>query len=321
MVVYLAAALTCAVIFMLVFYIRLKKSGNDEMKYLFRFRGVGFFPLNSFVYAVFVFAAVTAVLFAADASMNYSDWYTENERIRVLNNDVNQAVKWSGNEVNKRDTGYPLLRYPGETERKAAVNILVVGDSFVYGDGCTNMNDIWWSRLSNELESRGYDCAVNAVALGATGTADQLKWLTDTPLMRDLDPDIVIFGYVTNDPDNFKGSFMSASSLIKSRQMKKLAGYFQHLLPDVFYVLDNKLTKKLYDLGCFNGKDGDLYWDEWLLSLTEKDNLLNFNETAIQPLGEFAKTVDCPVILVTTPENTDYRYFEKLYKPVLPLFE
>src|SRR4029434_5090068 len=78
--------------------------------------------------------------------------------------------------------------------------ILVLGDSFVWGPPYLSLNHLWWRQLMIELERRGYR-QVRVVAAGHSGwsTHRELECLEE--LLGEVKPDLVIWGYVTNDPD------------------------------------------------------------------------------------------------------------------------
>jgi hypothetical protein len=80
------------------------------------------------------------------------------------------------------------------------LTILVMGDSYVWGPPYTTLNHLWWRQLAIELERRGYH-DVDVVAAGYPGwsTRDQLKCAKK--LVPEINPDFVIWGYVTNDAD------------------------------------------------------------------------------------------------------------------------
>ena len=87
------------------------------------------------------------------------------------------------------------------TLRKApgVFRIVVLGDSYVWGDG-VELEDIWSHVLESSLTAQ-YGDAVEVVSWGGKGwsTEQQLEFLESEG--RDFDMDMVIIGFVTNDPD------------------------------------------------------------------------------------------------------------------------
>jgi hypothetical protein len=91
---------------------------------------------------------------------------------------------------------------PAQTKQRGGSRVLVIGDSFVWGDGYLNANDIWWRKVGRELHKRGY-WNVEVVAAGFNGASTQreLAWVRAGGLARLASRDLVLPGYVTNDPD------------------------------------------------------------------------------------------------------------------------
>jgi hypothetical protein len=117
-------------------------------------------------------------------------WQQENERINENNF---TKVRLAPDEWIWRSQGFPATE-----ERRKAHRILVVGDSFVWGDGYVNANDIWW-RQSNELRRRGMPTSSDGARRRGASTRNELERLRKVlPRYR---PDLVIWSYVTNDAD------------------------------------------------------------------------------------------------------------------------
>jgi len=78
--------------------------------------------------------------------------------------------------------------------------ILLVGDSFVYGTGVANPDDMLGQRLEDELNrSVGrYAFDVQVLGLHGASTLEESEWLTDEVLDK-LDPDLIVLGLVPND--------------------------------------------------------------------------------------------------------------------------
>ena len=93
--------------------------------------------------------------------------------------------------------GEPL---PAAAElRRAATTILVLGDSFVWGPPYQTLNHLWWRQLAIELERRGYhDVQVRGAGPSRLVHAPR-SWSVRQKLIPEIKPDLVIWGYVTND--------------------------------------------------------------------------------------------------------------------------
>src|SRR5579859_4234108 len=127
------------------------------------------------------------------AQLNSQAWTRDNELINRNNSRFKNVI--TENDWTWRSAGHPV-----PVERRTARRIMVISDSWVWGDGYANMNDIWWRQLARELRLRGYaDVEVVGVGRRGASTHDELDQLRKVfPKYR---PDLVIMGYVTNDPD------------------------------------------------------------------------------------------------------------------------
>jgi len=89
-------------------------------------------------------------------------------------------------------------------KNKNMINIVVVGDSFVYGEAIEN-TEIRWERmlqyyLDKETEARHGIKIFNVIPIGrgASSFNNYVEWLTEERINR-LNPDAIIFSYVGND--------------------------------------------------------------------------------------------------------------------------
>lgn len=98
----------------------------------------------------------------------------------------------------------PFLTTENYTPRTKAqledVRILVVGDSYTYGVGAADPDMIWHRRVYQLLEETYPDTSIDMMTLAKPGASliEEVEWLTDDLLER-IDPDIILFGHVTND--------------------------------------------------------------------------------------------------------------------------
>ena len=123
--------------------------------------------------------------------------------------------------------------WPVDVDRRRAKRILVIGDSFVWGTGYANFNDLWWRQLERELFSRGF-CDVEVIAAGIKGmnTRDELD--VARKIVPKFKPDAVIFGYVLNDADEKSGSAKWDSPALASRYKIKLSKSIDSILNNTF---------------------------------------------------------------------------------------
>lgn len=88
----------------------------------------------------------------------------------------------------------------GDTQTRP-VRIVVIGDSFVWGDGAVDSEMRWPQQLQRVLDSRyGPDrFLVTSMANNGASTANQVAWVGSADY-RAMRPDAVVVGYVSNDP-------------------------------------------------------------------------------------------------------------------------
>jgi len=283
----------------LAFAMRKQKDKPDSVFRKAWFQGNSFrvFPVISLAYVFFAAVILFFGMLIVDRTSGYNQlWY--------------ECFTGSSMNFEKFDTGlsYPFMTIKGrERIREGPAKILVVGDSFVWGDGLTNLNQIWWNVMARELERRGYDCEVYALGRPSASTYDEYLWLRDTGVLDDIRPDLIIIGYVTNDAD--------MAALIPGRTYYDLflagegmtAGEPNAFFPNLPTLLDKKL--------------GNASYSDWEKELVESERLENYNTLVLRPLGELIAHTGIPAIVLPTPETPARKRFELLYRDVLPLFE
>jgi len=287
----------------LAFAMRRSRGNRDSVfaKALFRTKSARVFPVRSLAYGFF--AAVT-LFFALSIVEKASG------RDRYLHEDLVKAMM--GFEKYNAGLDYPLMAIKGSTEiNRERPRILVLGDSFVWGYALSNVNQIWWRVMAGELERRGYDCQVIAVAYPGAGTAEELEWLRDTPLLEDIDPDLILIGYVTNDHyDQMVGGVYDPvwlSFLADRTQALATPIRTDVFFPELYQFLDLKIYKKHMDYG-------------FSYIPVDRGMLPGYERDVLRPLGELAREAGIPLAVIPTPE-TPRRGFETVYRVILPLFE
>ncbi len=197
--------------------------------------------------------------------------------------------------------------------------ILVIGDSFIWGDGLTNINIAWWRQLQWELERRGYR-NVDVVAAGVNGasTQDQFGWLTSGKLLEQTRPDAVVFGYVTNDPQ-----MKDANGKDLVRQMSPGAGValqsstIGRFFPNLAFELSARISKKREHTP--NDQTGYPY-DLWEMKILEGENFKEY-KTLLHKLAKTLEESSIPAFFVTTPNAPNAESFEARYAPVRAAFK
>jgi hypothetical protein len=256
------------------------------------------------------------VLPATGAWFHYGaspEWIAENERVNRNNNHKSIFVVWDSR-------GHPLELPPEDH-----TTVLVVGDSFVWGDGYANLNDLWWRRLETVLHDRGYrDLTVLGLGRNDFSTRDQIHAVREVaPSLR---PDIIVWGYVSNDPN--EGLVPQADDL------DAWASYREGLVADDFWysALESmadpfpRLSERLCDARFRKlsrqsppppGVGFEYY--EWERALLRGDNFERFGETVAE-LEELVKATDTPIFFVTLPVFPSLRHYSERFAPVLALY-
>ena len=237
-------------------------------------------------------------------------WQREDARIRRMNAGKVKAVPEN-----------PFWRSaaiaPAPTKASGKARILVIGDSFVWGDGYVNANDIWWRQLERELHRRGY-WNVEVVAAGFNGlsTQDELVGLRSGGLARLGSPDLVVLGYVTNDPDvrDAKGRPLVKDIARDVPQWRVLDRSIGRVAPTLANQLRQRLTAK------WQASITDAYpYNEWELKLLEPPNIDAFRDVVAE-LGAFLRGTGKPSFVVTLPNFPSPDHFGPRHAPIGAIF-
>ncbi len=244
------------------------------------------------------------------AQLNSIAWTRDNELINQNN--------YRKNAITKDDWTWHSAGHPVLVGRHTARRVMVISDSWVWGDGYANLNDIWWSQLARELRLRGY-AEVEVLGVGKRGasTHDELDQLRKVfPKYR---PDLVIMGYVTNDADEhqvpqFDYHLLDRDPIVQFHQKLAQAGFLPRLNFQLIQLRKQKLLKIL--------AQGKLFWDYpgWERKLVEPENL-KFYRPTVQALGEFVRQSGAPFFVMTTPVSPTRKTWTPYYAPVQPIFE
>ncbi|MCX7958563.1 MAG: SGNH/GDSL hydrolase family protein [Deltaproteobacteria bacterium] len=197
------------------------------------------------------------------------------------------------------------------SKEKTSKRILVLGDSYVWGDGYANMNHTWWRQLGRELILRGYkDIEVIGAGFCGASTRDELQILKKT--YSEYKPDLIVWGYVANDPDEkiIKKKYRPEEELSEINiwalkiyeVMKKIISYVS---PRFIEHLE-----RIYKVHAYEN------WQHKLL-LTEN---MGMYEKTLNEIREFQKTNNIPMFFITLPNVPYKERFQNLYNPVKEIF-
>jgi hypothetical protein len=213
------------------------------------------------------------------------------------------------------DPVWSSVAFPVAPEKTKAHRILVLGDSFAYGSGLANINDVWWRQLQRELERRGYhDVEVIAAAREGASTARELEFARQA--VPRYHPDLLLWGYVTNDPD--EGAITSVPPVPhpSTPRFDAVAGLLEKQWPRVTAHLRELRRVKAEESAA---RDGWFGYPAWELKLLSPANLVRYQAT-LREVRKFQDEQRLPGFFVALPHRPEAAYFEPRYRPVVPLF-
>jgi hypothetical protein len=270
-------------------------------------------PFRSLAYAAVSLAVVLAVLLVVDrfvlGSLERAGWtsgelWTRNNKLI----EENHRRSTTTNECELRHwTGQPL---PADDSRRH--KILVLGDSFVWGPPYVTLNQLWWRQLAIELERRGYR-SVDVVAAGHPGWSTQRQLECAKHLVPAVKPDVIIWGYVTNDPDE-KLVPQIFDSQDRPPYGQRIRQQLKRLLPNLTFKFESLRADKLAVQ--YAGPEYGYVYPDWELKLLEGDNFERYRNT-VREAGQFVRDAHIPTFLQTLPHFPGREYFEPRYAPVL----
>ena len=190
------------------------------------------------------------------------------------------------------------------------VDILVLGDSFTWGEASLDRNELYWRQMERILRAEGYNVRVSAVAAEGATSVEELHWLT-SGAAEDLSADLVIFGYVYNDAMRPGNGFGSMPQRLVIPQLTWLEKLLPRFAQKVYAYVD---AKTLY-----TKKYGDRYKDSYL-SVLDEDLTPYYKENFVEPLAAFSRDNDLPALVVTLPSETNSLLLEELYRPLEDIF-
>lgn len=212
--------------------------------------------------------------------------------------------------------GYPLIgNVTAEIALEDAFNIVVIGDSFVWGAYSLNRNELFWRVLENDFRKDGTRVNVFGVGTSGANAYEELSWLTDYSLIEDLNPDLVIFGYVYNDSDD---SVDIEGSTVNWYEELPVLSAFGRIFPNIYKGLIQRISAKtMYT---------DKYSDSEYVNLDGAPPVLKgrfyekYKTDFAQKLDAFAAEASFPVAVVTLPTLPDNMMLEALYEPLEDIY-
>jgi hypothetical protein len=274
-------------------------------------------PLRSLAYAAFSLLIVFFLLLAIDrlilGNLELAGW-TSGELWSRHNKLVeeNHRRKTTTNECELRHwTGEPLPA-SDPTRRK----ILVLGDSFVWGPPYITLNHLWWRQLAIELQRRGYH-NVDVVAAGQPGWSTRRQLECAKTLLPELKPDLILWGYVTNDPDEkLVRQIFDLQDKFPLGQRARSA--LKRLFPNLMFKFEAMRSDKLAVQ--YAGPDHGYAYPDWELKLLEGENFARYRQT-IDEVASLLQQSKIPAFIQPLPHLPSREYFEPRYAPVRELWQ
>ncbi len=297
----------------------------EMMKVKHRLRSIGtirwgrnvleFLPLRVLVWLPIILACPLLFLWSFDRTLVWAqeggtlyqslDWDEEDKRI------------WKNLE--SRVKCDPLLRL-GHWEKvprtKTKKRILVIGDSYAYGDGLSNINDTYWMQLRRILFERGYR-DIELIAVGECGWTTRNELNKARQVFPIYKPDIVIWMYITNDPDEETYKQAENEEAWKDYYSSLIKGDFWYeqcvLLDSWFPHLSAVLRKHRHEAlvsRCPPPDELGYQYCSWKYMLHSPENIERYDLTLSQ-VAKFIKDSKVPHIFITqkAPLGSDESYF------------
>jgi lysophospholipase L1-like esterase len=198
------------------------------------------------------------------------------------------------------------------TKRPGTKRILVMGDSFVWGSPYLTLNHMWWRQLGQLLAGN----SVEVIAIGRPGAAtrDQLEWARY--FVSACQPDLILWGYVTNDADEglVRQIGKSQDSIPKLDRVRHAA---RRAWPRVMAKFDALRSNKLARM--FTGPAYGYEYSEWELKLVEPGNLAAYAKT-VRAVKEFLDETGIPGFMMTLPTFPSTTNFTPRLAPILEIW-
>ena len=210
--------------------------------------------------------------------------------------------------------GHPVERRTQPRQPNDRVRLLVMGDSYVWGSPYLTLNHMWWRQLETELVARGYDVEVIAAGQSGASTRDQLA--VARRVIPEYHPDLILWGYVTNDADEglVRQISQSQQSLPGFNRLRDAAALVWPRLVAKFNALRaHKLAKS------YTGPKYGYEYGEWELKLVEPTNLAVYAET-VRSVKELMTQHKLPGCMMTLPSYPSTKHFAPRLDPVVPVW-
>lgn len=229
---------------------------------------------------------------------------TTTEHIKKLNEDIEIIP-----------SPYPLIRDMADETLydENTKNIVIIGDSFVWGQGSINRNELFWGLAEEQLRSEGYNVRFYSVSMAGANAYEEIKWLTETSLTEDLSADMVIFGYMYNDAVPLTDDYIEIVDNVWdiAPSLKGFSGIFPELSAGIEHLI---YSKKPFDI-----KTGKRFYIDGvtpLVGVYREEYEKNF----VSVLSDFAAEHDLPAVVMTLPNDPKSPLLKNLYRPLKDIY-
>jgi len=151
------------------------------------------------------------------------------------------------------------------------------------------------------------------VAAGHPGWSTRRQLECARHLVPAVKPDLIIWGYVTNDPDE-KIIPQIFDAQDQPPYGQRIRRQLQRLIPNLAFKFEMLRAQKLANQ--YTGPEYGYAYPDWELKLLEGENFERYKET-IREVGQFVEQSKTPTFLLTLPHFPGREYFEPRYAPVL----
>jgi len=138
------------------------------------------------------------------------------------------SLKFENKYIQLNEQGYRDLDFNIEKQK---TRIVILGDSFTYGSGVKNPNNLYPKLLEKRLNGEGYNVEILNFGKPSLGTKEELEVLKQDAL--NYNPDIVIIGYVLNDFEN-----VERENLVSQEQGNKFISFWLRDLSYTYFFLE-----------------------------------------------------------------------------------
>lgn len=203
--------------------------------------------------------------------------------------------------INLNSLGFRDVEHSIEKDNNI-YRIIVIGDSFTFGWGIKNSDDIYSSVLQKKLDDKYGKGKFEVINLAKNGysTADVVNVIRDTGLK--FNPDLIIYGYYPNDaegPNSLKGfEKLYFHHFLRPYE----AGYFLYQNSFAYYFLESRLKNVIQQLG-FEGKT---YQDYITHLYSDSNPFFKEHKAYLEDFINIGKKENISVIIMNFPVITDF---------------